>query len=171
MTCRRLLPLALAVAIGASPAAPALAQGGGVTIEPGSPSGKEYAIPLESARRDAARGGGDEVVPTQQGERSAPLFGEGVGDDDDGRAETAPSGGSGSKGTAPDRGSKQGSERPERAAGGGGGVQDAITGTRTVRASVPDGGLGSAATIGAVALSVLLLGGVLGSIARRRNAG
>ena len=41
--------------------------------------------------------------------------------------------------------------------------------TRTA-ASVPDGGLGSSAVIGAVALSVLLLGGVIGSIARRRSS-
>ena len=37
------------------------------------------------------------------------------------------------------------------------------------RAEAPDGGIGAGVTIGALALSVLLLGGVIGSIARRRG--
>jgi outer membrane murein-binding lipoprotein Lpp len=36
-------------------------------------------------------------------------------------------------------------------------------------ATVPQGGFSDTLTIGAVALSVLLLGGVIGSIARRRS--
>jgi hypothetical protein len=57
-------------------AAPAGAQ---VVVDPDSPSGKEYAIPLESARRQAAPAPKPkaEVV---QGARTSPLFGEGVGD-------------------------------------------------------------------------------------------
>ena len=48
-----------------------------VFIDPDSPSGKEYAIPLESARRgaDPGREPGAKVV---QGQRSSPLFGAGV---------------------------------------------------------------------------------------------
>jgi LPXTG-motif cell wall-anchored protein len=44
-----------------------------------------------------------------------------------------------------------------------------IAGTRTVRAAVPGGDAQSTLTIAALAVSVLLLGGVLGSIARRRR--
>lgn len=47
----------------------------GVTVDPGSPSAKEYALPLEAARRDASGESGKPVAP---GERDAPLFGAGV---------------------------------------------------------------------------------------------
>ena len=48
------------------------AQEPGVTIDPGDPAAKEYAIPLEAARRAAA---GDGALATGE----APLFGAGVG--------------------------------------------------------------------------------------------
>jgi len=174
---RRLIPLAAAILVAAMPAASASAQGSGVTIDPDSPTGKEYAIPFETARRNATEGGGAELGTPQQGARSAPLFGEGVGDEIG-----ATSGGAGPKGATKDSRSGDSSTPAGPGAGGrsksnraepdpGGEMQDAIAGTQAVRATIPDGGIGSAATIGAVALSVLLLGGVLGSIARRRNAG
>ncbi len=61
-----------------APVSPAFGQSG-VVVDPSSPTGKEYAIPLESARGI----GSDEPKKTAQPqyERSAPLFGEGVGDD------------------------------------------------------------------------------------------
>jgi len=49
----------------------------GVTIDPDSPSGREYDIPLESARR-GAEPGRDRGAPVRQGQRSAPLFGKGI---------------------------------------------------------------------------------------------
>ena len=53
----------------------AQAQGRGVFVDPDSPAGKEYAIPLEEARRQAApdaesRPGGDDAA--------SPLFGAGI---------------------------------------------------------------------------------------------
>jgi hypothetical protein len=51
----------------------ARAQEDGVTVDPNSPSGKEYDIPTERARRDA--GGGKK----KSDDKKAPLFGEGVG--------------------------------------------------------------------------------------------
>jgi hypothetical protein len=51
--------------------------GAQVHVDPDSPSGHEYEIPLESARRQAEPGR-DRSAPVPQGERSAPLFGEGI---------------------------------------------------------------------------------------------
>jgi hypothetical protein len=130
-------------------------------IDPGSPSGKEYAIPLESARRDAAGTKGD----VQQGERSAPLFGAGVGDSDDNGSGGTPESSGGHK----QKSSRGPGSTTSAGSGDGGTVNDAIRSTQPVRATVPQGGLGSSASIAAVALSVLLLGGVIGSIARRRS--
>ena len=158
---RKLIVLAASGVALAAPLDPAAAQ---VFVDPGSPSGKEYAIPLEEARREASTGGGD--FPVEQGERSAPLFGEGVGEESAGAGDGANRGGDG---TPPASGGEK--QRGSAGQGGGsdgGGVEQALRGTNTVGAAVPQGGAGSAATIGIVALSVLLLGGVIGSIARRR---
>jgi hypothetical protein len=163
MEARKLIVLtAAAFALGV-PADPAGAQ---VFVDPGSPSAKEYAIPLEDARREASGGSDDPVV---QGERSAPIFGEGVGDDS--------SPGSGAGGTTDEPSSSGGntgggSDRPGDSGSGSqksGQAATAVAATRPVGATIPQGGLGSTATIGALALSVLLLGGVIGSIARRRS--
>jgi hypothetical protein len=61
-----LIPLLLAVA-----APPAMAQQDGVFVDPDSPAGKEYAVPIDQARGDAA-GGGD------SGSGEEPLFGAGI---------------------------------------------------------------------------------------------
>lgn len=156
---RKLILVALSVSALGVPVAPAGAQ---VVLDPGSPTGKEYQIPLESARRDAS---GQSGTPSD-GSRTAPLFGEGVGDSsssgsgagDDGRPQS-----SGSDG-------QRGTKHPSDASSGNGQVVDAIRATRPAGATVPQGGFSSAATIAAVALSVLLLGGVIGSIARRRSS-
>jgi hypothetical protein len=75
-------------------ALPAVAQGqgSGVVVDPDSPAGTEYAIPLEEARRQGApvdeqRGGGRNADP--------PLFGEGIE-----RAPSASAAGGGSAGSA-----------------------------------------------------------------------
>ena len=55
-------------------APPVAAQEEGVYVDPGSPTGKEYAIPFDSARRQAdPSGGGAGVAPG-----AAPLFGVGI---------------------------------------------------------------------------------------------
>ena len=51
-------------------AAPAVAQEDGVFVDPDSPAGKEYAIPLEEARRHGAGGGAPGA--------GQPLFGAGI---------------------------------------------------------------------------------------------
>jgi len=52
----------------------AVAQEDGVFVDPDSPSGKEYVLPIDQARRDAAGTGGRPPVPG----RPTPAFGEGV---------------------------------------------------------------------------------------------
>jgi hypothetical protein len=152
MTPRRTLVL-LAVSAGAlgAPATPAFAQSG-VIIDDDSPTGKEYAIPLESARRDAAGQSGS----SSGSGSSAPLFGAGVGDSetDSTKARSRPK----SSGKNAQKTTRQGDTTASVQTG------------RTAAATVPEGGLGSLVTIIAVAASVLLLGAVIGSIARRRSA-
>jgi hypothetical protein len=57
----------------AGPAGSAVAQGSEVFVDPDSPAGKEYALPLEAARQDAARGS-----PRRTGSERAPPFGAGI---------------------------------------------------------------------------------------------
>ncbi len=157
MMRRKLIALTAAgIALGTT--APADAQ---VFVDPGSPSGKEYGIPLEDARREASEGGNDELVP--QGDRSAPIFGEGVGPD---KPEDAGKKEAGDDNPGPGGSEGQGDDTIKDA---GGGDVGSIDSSRTVVATVPQGGFSDTLTIGAVTLSVLLLGGVIGSIARRRS--
>jgi hypothetical protein len=57
----------------------ATAQERGVHVDPGSPAGKEYAIPIERARREAS--GGSKITSgnaTTQAAAPVPLFGQGI---------------------------------------------------------------------------------------------
>lgn len=65
--------LAAVVASFAGAEGTAIAQGDGVVVDPESPAGKEYALPLEAARRDGAGRG-----TASTGSASAPLFGAGI---------------------------------------------------------------------------------------------
>lgn len=137
----------------------------GVVIDDDSPTGKEYAIPVERAREEASGRKGSPSPPAP-GE-AAPLFGVGVGEEPDsggGRAEPG--------GTRPDR----------QAAGSGSGGGDArgngssgdATRTRTaptpVRAQVatPAGGTREALLVAGSAGLVITLGAVAGTSLRRR---
>jgi hypothetical protein len=86
---QRFLLVLLLVVAGLVPAAGAFAQsttGGGVTVDPNSPSGTEYDIPVQKARRDAQ--GTKKAKPkapaaprtttSTSGDEAAPLFGQGV---------------------------------------------------------------------------------------------
>jgi hypothetical protein len=61
-----------AAALFFAPYAPSANAAGQVHVDPGSPSGKEYALPVPRARRDAAGGG------SSAGTSDPPLFGQGV---------------------------------------------------------------------------------------------
>jgi hypothetical protein len=125
----------------------------GVHVDPDSPSGKEYVIPLEGVRRDASSGGaaGDTSSGGSSGggAAAAPLFGEGISSE-------------GSRGTGSSGGGKSGKKSAKK---------DSLA-ERTARstlASAPGGGSGDSATAetGAIALAVLLAGGALGLLLRR----
>lgn len=83
------------------------AQERGVFVDPESPAGKEYAIPLEQARREAAGGaGGREGGAGGSGSGAQPLFGVGIG-----RAKGASaSGGDGTAASGGADGSKRGGD-------------------------------------------------------------
>ncbi len=159
MNVARRTLITLAVAAVGLPAGSASAQDG-VVVDPSSPSGKEYAIPLDAARRDAAPGGQNSGGDSQ----SAPLFGEGVGDS---QADETIAAGSKprSEGESRQRKSRsEGTPEPEAKT-----AEPKLRPARPVAAALPDGDASSTLTVVAVALSVLLLGGVIGSIARRRG--
>jgi hypothetical protein len=154
-------------------AAPALAQDDGVYIDPDSPSAKEYSIPLESERRQADPGH-DPQAGTVQGERSSPIFGAGIVS---GRAAagatTARAGGAetprAERSAADDdkngRGTGARSRQSKQIARG----SDAeVLQAATSNPGPPAGGLGVPLTIGGVAIGVLLLGGLVGLLLRRR---
>jgi hypothetical protein len=160
----RLVALAATVLLAATGSARAQ-----VTIDPDSPSAKEYAIPLENERRQADPGRAPGAGVTQ-GERSSPLFGEGIEPPDrsqgaaerdagaaerDGGARRS-GGGSDTSGRDREGSAKESSRAPD------------IVRAATANPGAPDGGLGTPAVIGGVALAVLLLGGLAGVLVRRR---
>jgi hypothetical protein len=148
--------LACAAALTLS-AGPAYAQGDGVFVDPNSPSGKEYAIPLESARRQADP---RPVSPqsVSSGASRATLFGEGVispstrGARKGGGSATSGAGGSSA---APGTGSGA-DQRPD------------ILKIATSRPGAPDSGLGTPALVLGLGLLVLLVGAGAGFAVRRR---
>lgn len=97
---RRSFPALLFVVAGLLPASSAFAQTttpGGVTVDPNSPSGTEYDIPVQKARRDAQGtkkakpkdAAAKQSTTSSSGDGSAPLFGEGVQPEKQGTTATA----------------------------------------------------------------------------------
>ncbi len=141
MRSATLLCLLVLAGLLALPAA-AMAAEEGVIVDPDSPAGKEYALPLESARREAAADPsvqGRKISPTAQ---TAPPFGVGI---EPGR------GGAGARG----------GDRP--------GAEADVEKASTAAAGVVTGNLSSSLTIFALSLVVLAAGGLLG-FAVGRNA-
>jgi len=146
-------------------------------LDPDSPAGVEYQLPLDQARRDAAPdpgGGGGGAGGGPPGGGSAeptPLFGAGITPD---RAQ------SGGEAIADaDVGERPGDERSgdradRTAAGAGGpgargrGAGEPAKSFRTAAAA--DGGASTALILGGIALAVVVLGGALG-LALRRGLG
>jgi len=159
---------AVAVLVSLAIAAPSLAQDEGVTIDPDSPSAKEYAIPLERERRqaDPAR---EADARIEQGSRSSPLFGEGIESKrarsrngrTPSRAETAPTGSRTQGGGEPER--RRMSRQPVT-----GSSADAVL-RAAANPGAPSGGVDTALVIGTVAALVLAVGGGAGLLLRRRS--
>jgi len=127
---------------------PAFAQD--VHVEPDSPAGREYALPLDAARR-AAAGPGSEGASGE----SAPVFGAGISK----RDASGPEQTSGSDGRAagPGSGASQGSSGGQQGPGVGG--ADA---TRAARAVADTGGLSPGLLAVLIALGVVTVGALIG---------
>jgi hypothetical protein len=129
-----------------------------IFVDPGSPSGKEYALPVDSARKQAAGG----TQGAKDRTSTTPLFGEGV-DAATPKAGTGKASAAGAKAGAGDAGGGSAGAPPAR-------VATAAPRTLKAQAAAPDGGIGTAAIIGGVSAGVLLLGAVIGVLLRRRAA-
>lgn len=164
----------------------AAAQDDEVFVDPGSPSGKEYAIPIDRAREQAGKS-----TKKRSGSQKAPLFGEGIGGNGDGGTPPAsrrdPAAEAGVDRASKDaarsarierRKSREAAARKakaaaqaktQEAAAGAGAREPELVRARTLRAqaAAPDGGIGVGAII-AAGLGVLLVGGLIGLWLRRR---
>jgi hypothetical protein len=148
---RRLLAgcVALAAVIALASAGGAAAQGDDPQVDPGSPAGTEYELPIDRARDDAS-GGSDGGSGGSSG--AAPLFGEGVEPQRSGSATPSRSGEPAT--TTPPSRPQQGTRTPEIVRS---------------QADAPDGGGGALVAIGAGAGGVLLVGALAGLLWRRRT--
>jgi hypothetical protein len=146
-------------------AATASAQEDGVFIDPDSPAGTEYAIPLEQARREAAGGGsptpgGGSPTPGRAAE-GQPLFGAGIaprGDRESGRPEAR------ARGARAGAGGADGEEQTPRSDSGS--DSNAGASTAAIAATAGDGSWDTLATAG-IAAAVLALGLAAGLAFRR----
>lgn len=147
----------------------AAAQEDGVKIDPTSPAGKEYDIPLESARRgaDPARSGGDSVV---QGSRSAVPFGAGIESEEPTAA--PPPAAAPSASASPERKERRRDARRSRntfvAPSDRGSLPPEVI-SAAARAPAPSDGLGSLLLYAAGGLLVVAAGAVGGVLYRRRS--
>ena len=153
---REYLPVAIVFLALTAPAVPA--QERGVIIDPDSPAGTEYAIPLEQARRDAA---GPNALPRPDGAGES-LFGAGITPSR--QARPADAGGEA-------RRSRQSAEerRDQTPKGGAESRTDPSASTAAIAAASADGGSGTLLTAG-IAAAVLAVGLAAG-LAFRRTLG
>ena len=154
------LTLTGAIAIGlaslAVGAGGAMAQHNGVFVDPDTPAGKEYALPLDTARRHAT---GGQSRATRDGDRPA-LFGAGI----------SRRGGAEDKVEAEDGGGST-DETPSNAARGSGsesGADDGAGARGAVAKVIADSGGGPSPGVltTLIAVGVLLVGGAVGMLLR-----
>ena len=156
--------LVLAVALLTFDAAAVSAQEDRVFIDPDSPAGTEYAIPLEQARREAAGGG-----PTNQGRagNGQPLFGAGIAPPSEAKGESTAKGDSAigdARAGAARKPRTAGDDKKPRAGSNPGASTAAIT------AAAGDGNSEGLVTAG-IAAAVLALGLATGLAFRRATKG
>jgi hypothetical protein len=149
--------IALLVLVVAAP--PAIARDDGVSVDPDSPAGVEYAVPLDQARRDATGTAGGGSAGTDHGQ---PLFGVGIE-----RASAGSGGGGGAKGSG-------GSGRSAGTGGSSGGGTQAGAGEAGRNGAsaaaievAASGGSSTGMLSAGIAGGVLLLG-LLGGLGLRR---
>lgn len=131
------------------PSAPS-AQEKGVHIDPNSPAGREYAVPVDEARRDAGGSDNDHTG-------SAPLFGEGVSGDD---------GGASGSGSSRDAGESKGKNRQGTSAGS---TASSVPKSDLVRLAKRTDDSGGSTLPLFIGIAVLLLGVTGGIVGRRRR--
>jgi hypothetical protein len=160
--------LVLAVALLTFDAAAVSAQEDGVFIDPDSPAGTEYAIPLEQARREAAGGGPTtrEAAgggPTTQGRagNEQPLFGAGIAPRSEAKGESAIGDARGGGARKPRAAGVDKAPRPGSNAGAS---------TAAIAAAAGDGSSEGLLTAG-IAAAVLALGLAAGLAFRRALKG
>jgi hypothetical protein len=137
----------------------------GVQVDPDSPSGKEYAIPLDDARRRASPSGETQTMGAPGGgTAAAPLFGAGV----TARAARSSAGEDASDGSdakdSPTRSRSR--EDPTMSAPPPASVLEAAS-----RPGAPSGGAGTTALLAGGAAALLVLGAGTGVVLRRRSRG
>lgn len=156
--------------------APADAQDreGGLQVDPESPSGREYALPEDQARRDAAPGpgaggadgGGAGGSAGSPGSDAPPLFGAGV---EPAGSTPSESGSQGSDRAAAGGGSGATGDRSPPPGGGRAGPTAKLpVGVVDAQAS-PDGGTEDLLLIGGGAAALLLAAAGVGLVVRRRT--
>ncbi|MBJ7470590.1 MAG: hypothetical protein JHD16_04785 [Solirubrobacteraceae bacterium] len=153
--------LVLALAASSIFASHATAQEDGVTLDPRDPAAKEYALPVESARRDAS---GEEASGVQHGSADSAPFGAGV------TASGAPASGS----AAGDDSASGAAATDVAGAPNAGVTSESGTGSTTVPGATPVNasadGPGSTATLLGGGLAALLIVGI-GGLALRATRG
>lgn len=142
--------ITILIALAAFPST-ALAQTG-VHVDPESPAGKEYAIPLEQARREAGGTDGGAARPGAQ----APLFGQGIGDS------STSAGSAGGDPSAAGRG-----DAGQAGAGAGGSPAAAPETSKSAAVAAAVGG-GSSTALTAAIIGAVLLAAALAGVALRR---
>jgi hypothetical protein len=166
---RGLIHLVVACALVAPSAAAAQEP---VQVDPDSPAGVEYKLPLEQARRDAAPGADGGGVGPRSGGGSggpAPLFGAGIsaaGSQSDGSGGAGATGGDGNRAD----GEQSRDDGGGGAAGGGGSAAGPGAGESAPSAGTTadeNGGGSTGLILGGIALAVVVVGGALGLALRR----
>ncbi len=165
MRCRWQVLLCTPILVVVMSGPSAVAQDGGIQVDPDSPSGTEYKLPLEGARQDAQRDHGRDAGPGSPAGRRpapAPAFGEGI--------ETPAADATTKRDGERSRGER--SEGDGETAGSGG--TEAATGTNEAQATTPSSttkrakGPGSALlAVGVIAAGLLVAGAAIGVLIRR----
>ena len=145
------LNLALVLLVVAAP--PAAAQQDGVFVDPDSPAGKEYAVPLDQARDEASGEGGG-------GSGKESLFGEGIEPAPSGSGNRPNSKGAGERGEGSRKG--DGDSREEDATAG---QADLGESPGAIEAAAANGSNG---LLSAGIAAAVLLAGLLGGLGLRR---
>lgn len=161
-------------------------------VDPNSPAGTEYQLPVDRAREQAGGGGSGGSTGTSS---KSPLFGQGVGKADSGSGRGSAGGGADTSGSGARGGASTttGADTGRSRSGGGGASTTTGAGTGRSRsgagggtgerpqlgiatpeilrsqAPAPEDGGGGLVSIAAGAVGVLLIGGLAGLAWRRRT--